>query len=119
MKRDTGLDTLLNMNGYSFIYPNKYWYKIRAYTIEISKERPHGIRYTLTFHDDKGTRIFGIDNKHVPLNRRKGFHGRIVKYDHTHNDENDKGTPYAFIDAETLVKDFFGRVDEILAELEK
>lgn len=119
MKRDTGLDTLLSMDGYKYVYPNLYWWKIKAYKLEPSKERPHGIRYTLTFHDNKGTRIFGMDNKHIPPNRRKGFHGRTVEYDHTHEDKNDKGTAYTFINAEKLMTEFFERIDKILAELEK
>jgi hypothetical protein len=119
MKRDTGLDTLLDMSDYRFVYPNKYWWKIEAYLVGSSKERPHGIRYTLTFHRPNGTRIFGMDNAHVPKNRRKGYHGRIVEYDHVHVDENDIGTAYAFVDAETLMADFFKRVNEITNELEK
>jgi len=117
--RNKGLDTLLSLDGLTFVYPNKYWYKIEAYLLdEPSKERPHGIRYNLTLHDNHNTRIFGMDNKHVPPNRRRGFHGQLVEYDHTHNDAYDKGSPYSFVDAETLVKDFFERVDQILAELE-
>ena len=118
MKRDTGLDTLLGMDDYRFVYPNKYWWKIEAYLVEPSKERPHGIRYALTVHNARGTRIFGMDNAHVPKNKRKGYHGRIVEYDHVHVDENDKGTAYAFVDAETLMADFFKRVNEIIIELE-
>jgi len=118
MKRDTGLDTLLNMDGYVFIYESKYWWKINAHKVETSKERPHGISYTFTFHDPKNTRIFGTDNKHVPKNRRKGYHGQIVEYDHVHEDENDNGTPYAFTSAEKLMTDFLDRVKEIMDEIE-
>ena len=118
MSRDVGLDTLLSMDGYKYVYPNKYWWKIKAYSVEKSEERPHGIRYTFTLHDDKGARIFGMDNKHIPKNRRHGYHGRIVEYDHVHEDENDKGTAYAFVDAATLMTDFLNRVKEIIDDLE-
>lgn len=117
MKRDTGLDTLLSLDGLRHVYENAYWFKITAYSVEISENRPHGIRYNLTFHDNRGTRIFAMDNAHIPPNRRKGFHGRIVEYDHTHEDENDKGTAYAFSDAEKLVTDFFIRIDSIIENL--
>ncbi len=118
MKRDFGLDALLNLDGFESHYANGCWYKIEARLVEPTVERPHGIRYNLTFHDNFGARIFGIDNKHVPKNKRRGFHGRIVNYDHIHKDKNDKGTPYAFVDAEKLLTDFRERVDRILSELE-
>ena len=118
MKRDFGLDTLLNFDGFESHYPNGYWYKIKAKEVPVTKERPHGIRYTLTFHDNHGMRIFGIDNKHVPENKRKGYHGQIIEFDHVHNDQHDKGTAYAFINAEKLLKDFWNRIDKILDELE-
>ena len=53
--------------------------------------------------------IFGIDNKHRPKtqgkNKRKGYHGRIIEYEHIHNNENDKATPYTFVNAEKLLTD--------------
>ena len=119
MKRHTVLDTLLSMDGYKHVLDNSYWWKIEVSMSDVTKERPHGIRYALTFHDNHSIRIFGMDNAHIPKNRRKGFHGRIVEYDHVHNDENDRGTPYAFVSAEKLMTDFFERVDYIIAEMEK
>lgn len=116
--RDHSLDALLNLDGFKYVYPNLYWYKVSVRLVEPTDEIPHGIRYNLTFHDKHGTRIFGMDNKHIPKNRRRGFHGRIVEYDHVHHDVHDKGTAYAFVDAQTLMQDFFERIDEILRELE-
>lgn len=118
MRRDTGLDTLLEMNEYKFVYPSKYWWKIEARLIVPDERRPHGIRYTFTLHDPKGTRIFGMDNKHVPKNRRKGYHGQIIEFDHVHKDKDDEGTAYAFTNAATLMTDFLNRVKEIIDEIE-
>lgn len=117
MKLDSGLATLLSMDGYSHILDSKCWWKIEARLTEASKERPHGIRYNLTFHDNHNQRVFGMDNAHVPKNRRKGYHGRIIEYDHVHNDMKDKGTPYSFTSAEQLISDFFKRVEAIEAEI--
>jgi len=117
VKRDTGLDNLLDMDGFKHIYECAYWWKITAYRVKASNHIPHGIRYNLTFPDSHGTRIFGIDNTHIPPNRRKGFHGRIVEYDHTHEDQNDKGTAYSFVSAEKLLDDFYTRIEGIIENL--
>ena len=101
------------------VLDNKYWWKIKASITDVTKERPHGISYCLTFHDENNERIFGIDNKHIPKNRRKGFHGQLVEYDHVHKNENDKGTPYAFVSAEKLLDDFLKRVEEISEEIDR
>ncbi len=36
--------------------------------------------------------------------------------DHWHRTESDEGRPYAFVDAETLIVDFFREVRRVLAE---
>lgn len=118
MKRDYGMEHLLNLNGFESHFSNGYWYKIEARLVIADKHRPHGIRYTLTLHDNYGKRIFGMDNKHVPAYKRKGYHGRIVEYDHLHKTTQDKGTPYTFINAEQLLIDFWKHVDEIMSDLE-
>jgi len=117
MKRDTGIDTLLNLDGFRHVYENAYWYKITAYRVEATDHIPHGIRYNLTFHDNCGTRIFAMDNAHVPPGKRRGFHGRVVEFDHSHENAKDSGTAYVFSSAEKLVTDFFSRVDRILKSL--
>jgi len=118
MKRDFGLDALLNMDGFEFHYPNGYWYRIEARLVKADDHLPHGIRYTLTFHNNYGKRIFGIDNKHRPKSKRKGYHGQIIEYDHVHINESDKGTPYTFINAEKLLTDFWAHIDVIMSETE-
>ena len=116
MEYDEGLETLLLMDGFEHYMDNSYWWKIEAHKTEKTDNRPHGISYCLTLHDKHNTRIFGMDNAHIPKNRRKGYHGRIVEYDHVHKDENDEGTPYAFINAEQLLTDFLSKVKEITGE---
>jgi len=115
---DNGLDILLDLNGTEYTEKNGYWYKIEAWRIEPTKERPHGIRYNLTFHNNYNKRILGFDNAHLPPNRKKGYKGRIIVFDHTHDHLLDKGTAYEFKNAEQLLKDFFERINEIMNEIQ-
>ena len=79
---DIGLQVLLDLDGTEYTEENGYWYKIAAWTVDKSPERPHGIRYK----------------------------GRIVEYDHAHYHKDDPGTPYSFESAEQLLEDFFTEV---------
>ncbi len=45
------LETLLNLDGEIFPMENGCWTKFEAYQVEPSKQLPHGISYSLTFHD--------------------------------------------------------------------
>ncbi|MCF6766774.1 hypothetical protein L3V86_00130 [Thiotrichales bacterium 19S11-10] len=113
VKRDTGIDQLLELNGTTFFDENGYWYKIEAYLVEPTKERPHGIRYNLTLHDKYNKRILGFDNAHAVQTGKK-YKGRVVEYDHVHKDHLDKGTPYHFTNAYQLLNDFFDKVNSII-----
>jgi hypothetical protein len=106
MKPDFGLETLLLLDGTEYTEENGYWYRIEAYQVLPSQERPHGIRYNLTFHNASNERIMGFDNAHAVVNPRR-YGGRIIVYDHVHRHEQDKGVPYEFISAQQLLKDFF------------
>lgn len=85
MKRDTSLDVLLELNNTEYTEENGYWYRIEAWLVESSPERPHGIRYNLTLHDNYNKRIFGFDNAHAIRKQKGKYKGRIVEYDHIHN----------------------------------
>jgi hypothetical protein len=88
--------------------------------VEPTPERPHGIRYNLTLHDNHNRRILGFDNAHaVKPKKRSKYRGRIVVYDHLHETPNDAGTPYAFLSAEQLLQDFFRRVNQVLGNAGK
>ena len=97
-----------------FVERNGYWHKIEASLTDVTKERPHGIRYCLTLHSENNERVFGIDNAHSIKSKRKGYKGRIVEYDHMHVDKNDKGRVYVFKTPGQLLIDFYDRVNEIL-----
>jgi hypothetical protein len=65
--RDPCLDALLDLDGEVFILEGKgrYWVKFEVKRVEASPERPHGLGYSLTLHDDAGDRLVGFDNAHA------------------------------------------------------
>lgn len=118
MKPDVGLENLLALDGTEYTEENGYWYKIEAVRIVPTIERPHGIKYNLTLHDNYNQRILGFDNAHAITIKEGGrYSGRIVKYDHIHKSINDKGTHYEFVSAEQLLNDFFKAVNSIIQKL--
>lgn len=120
MKRDPGIDTLLDLDGEILDQGDGYWVKIEAKRVAATVDIPHGIRYSLTLHDASGTRLLGYDNAHaVRPARRFRFAGRRLLSDHRHRDPADKGVPYEFTDAHQLMNDFFVDVDRALQGLRK
>lgn len=111
---DYDLKTLLGLDGFIYTFQGKYTVRIKAKVVEISKHRPHGIEYCLTLHLHEH-RIFGFDNAHEPPapKRRNRYTGRIVRYDHTHVQEDDPGTLYEFESCSQLLNDFWKEVEKI------
>ena len=97
-----------------------YWWKIEAWRVAPTKERPHGIRYNLTLHNEFNTRIFGYDNAHAVKPPQKAkFSGKKYEYDHMHKSAVDKDTPYEFSDCYTLLQDFFNGIDATIKAIEE
>ena len=116
MKRDKGLDTLLELDGEIFVHEDKTWIKIEAKLLrKPSPERPHGIKYSLTLHAPDGKRIFGYDNAHsIKGKSGKKYAGQIIAYDHRHDSPSEKISPYNFSSPVQLLEDFFADVDKHL-----
>ncbi|TCG02804.1 hypothetical protein BZM27_53140, partial [Paraburkholderia steynii] len=57
--RDPGMDTLLVMDGEVFTLDatGQLWVKFEATRCTVTTERPHGLRYSLTLHDETGARL--------------------------------------------------------------
>ena len=118
MKSDIGLEVLLSLDCTEYTEENGYWYKIEASKVEPTKERPHGIRYNLTLHDNYNQRILGFDNAHAVKAKKHGYYaGTIMSYDHVHRSIKDKGVPYEFENAQQLLNDFLNEVNSILSKL--
>lgn len=114
---DTGLETLLELDGSVLEQEGGFWIKIEARRVLQSQHVQHGIKYCLTLHDRFGTRVLGYDNAHAVRPPKKfKFAGQRLPYDHRHRSASDKGVPYAFESAQRLLEDFFEEVDCVIKE---
>lgn len=109
---DYGLELLLDYNGRTMYLDGGYTMKFVIGRTEVTPERPHGLSYSFTLHDEYNRRVIGFDNAHrvKPLGRAKS----PKTYDHWHTTAVDKGRPYKFTDAATLVRDFFDAAERYL-----
>jgi Family of unknown function (DUF6516) len=108
---DRGLENLLDLDGETFQLDRGYWTKFEVRRVKPSVEVPHGIRYSLTLHDQHGKRLFGFDNAHaIPKAHKYG--ARRVEWDHKHAEE--RVTAYFYTDSGRLLQDFWGEVSKLL-----
>jgi hypothetical protein len=112
--RDPSLDALLGLDGETFVADadGRHWVKFVVKQVPASAERPHGLSYSLTLHDESGARLVGFDNGHPPP-ARKGRSRRIAR-DHRHRLKTVR--PYEYRDAATLLADFWAEVAAVLKE---
>lgn len=106
------IETLLALDGMVIEQAGGHWTKFEVREVAKTDEIPHGIRYSLTFHDRNGKRIMGFDNAHQVKGTKKGRDRKT--FDHRHRHAEDEGIVYTFIDAHQLLKDFWAEVDKIL-----
>lgn len=112
--RDTSLDTLLGLNEQTFYVGEEYWVKFIVAEVEVTSERPHGLRYSLTLHDGSGARVVGFDNAHS-VSGQKGPGGKAKqRFDHKHRFKTIR--PYDYKDAVSLLTDFWIEVDAVLRD---
>jgi hypothetical protein len=115
--RDRSLDTLLDLNDEVIVVGDgPYWTKFIIKRVPVSKERPHGLHYSLTLHNDRGDRVLGFDNAHaVQEGSGPGAKARI-EHDHRHYRETVRR--YEYTNAGALMADFWQAVFAFL-ETEK
>lgn len=77
--RDASLDTLLLLDGETFIADaaGKHWVKFAVRRIRVTPERPHGLGYSLTLHAEDGRRLLGFDNAHAIREGTDPERGRV------------------------------------------
>lgn len=113
---DHGLEFLLAFSGRIHHLEKGYWLKFEITRVETTPERPHGLSYAFTLHAPDGRRLVGFDNAHYVSAAGSRFKRRGKPIDHWHRSEKDRGRPYEFKDAETLIDDFFDEVERVLRE---
>lgn len=106
-RRDHALETLLELDGFIAEIGEGYWIKIEARKVEKNKEKPRGVKYSLTLHNPKGDRVLGYDNAHsIP--------SKASISAHYHMHKSGKIIVYDYKDAASLLEDFWKDVDRIL-----
>lgn len=120
MRRDYGLETLLDLDGQVIDQGGGYWIKIDARAATVSDEIPHGVRYSLSLHEPGGRRVLGYDNAHPVRQAGKfKFAGKRRASDHIHQLGREIVQHYEFQNAEQFLTDFFRDADKLLSRLRK
>ncbi len=114
--RDSGLDTLLDLDGQIYVVDRagKYWVKFSVRRVDPSSERPHGLNYSLTLHGADGERLVGFDNAHPVRTSHSPGSNRPKQHDHKHRLRTVR--PYDYQNAVALIVDFWEEVDSVLQE---
>jgi hypothetical protein len=114
--RDPGLDTLLLLDGETFVadLEGKYWVKFIVKKVPASVERPHGLAYSLTLHGEDGERLLGFDNAHQVRETLGPGAGTRIEYDHQHR--GGRANFYIYTDAAAFLAAFWTEVERIMHE---
>jgi hypothetical protein len=113
--RDRSLDTLLDLNGEVIVIGDgPYWTKFVVKRVPVSKERPHGLHYSLTLHNGEGERVLGFDNAHAV--QTGSGPGAKTRLEHDHRHHLVAVRHYKYTNAGTLLTDFWEAVFAFLEE---
>jgi len=106
---DPTLDVLLDLDGQVLVVDpdGGHWVRFTVKRVPTTREKPHGLNYSLTLHGPDGERLVGFDNAH-PVGKRK----RGAPQDHQHRLRRVR--PYDYADAASLLADFWAAVDAVL-----
>ena len=103
--------SLLDLDGQVLVVDpdGGHWVRFVITRVPASREKPHGLDYSLTLHGPDGERLAGFDNAH-----RVGAQFLGSPQDHRHRRRTVR--PYDYRDAATLLTDFWTMVDAVLRE---
>ena len=105
---DYELVFLVSVDGQEFRTATGYTVKIDARLLVATRNRPQGVKYSLTLHDQANRRIYGMDNAHAVKGQ--------PEFDHRHIYGHRRMVRYAYKGAAELLADFYREVERILEE---
>jgi len=107
MQRDPSLDSLLGLNGQTYVVDPTACLAVRfrVASVPVSDINPHGIDYQMALFGPGGVKLVGFEN--TQQMRKHAF-------DHVKRLRTVRA--YAYRDAATLVEDFWDEVDAWLRE---
>lgn len=110
----TYLDGLLALDGdrYFIDADGRFEVIFRVSRVPVSRGRPHGLKYSLVMMNAGGERVVGFDNAHAVKLGPGASKQLSLAHDHKHL--GDKVEVYKFMDAYTLLKDFWAEVDRFM-----
>lgn len=111
---DRSLAALLDLDGEVMEVGGGFWVSIAARRVRPSAARPHGIDYSLCLVSPEGRRVICFDNAHSITIGTGPSKRRTTTRDHVH--KHGKIGPYAYVDAESLLVDFWEAVYAHLGE---
>ena len=106
--------TILDLDGQTFFIDPNHCVRFVVREVEPTPERPQGLNYSLTLHDENGERLVGFDNAHSVQTTRGPGAKKRREHDHRHRLRSIR--PYEYKNAETLLIDFWDAVDVVLKE---
>ncbi len=109
---DVVLQSLLDLDGERFLIDEVLglWVKFDVKRVPVTRERPHGIRYSLTLHNRLNERILGFDNSHALRLLGKKNVDSFRVYDHWHSNGTNQGKRYCYVNSAKLLEDFYSEV---------
>ena len=113
-KDDPSLARLLDLDGEIMEVGGGCWVALRVKRVPASAAKPHGIDYSLALIGPRDERLVCYDNAHPVKAGRAAGRKKPKAGDHRHI--RDRVRPYAYSDAETLMRDFWADVERVLKE---